>query len=49
MYDYKLLQTVAAAVNPDDEEELLQVFNDVKELIGEPVFISLSLLSLYKI
>ena len=39
MYDYKRPQTVAPAVNPDDDEEVLQVLNDVEKLIGEPVFI----------
>ena len=36
---YKHPQTVAPAVNPDDDEEVLQVSNDVEKLIGEPVFI----------
>ena len=40
IYDYKHPQTVAPAVNlDDDDEEVLQVLNDVEKLIGEPVFI----------
>ena len=41
MYDYKRPQTVAPAVNPDDDEEVLQVLNNVEKLIGQPIFIIL--------
>ena len=41
MYDYKRPQMVAPAVNPDDDEEVLQVLNNVEKLIGQPIFIIL--------
>ena len=38
---YKHPQTVAPAVNPDDDEEVLQVLNNVEKLIGQPISIIL--------
>ena len=38
---YKRPQTVAPAVNPDDDEKVLQVLNNVEKLIGQPIFIIL--------
>ena len=38
---YKRPQTVAPAVNTDDDEEMLQVLNNVEKLIGQPIFIIL--------
>ncbi len=38
---YKRPQTVAPAVNPDDDEEVLQVLYNVEKLFGQPIFIIL--------
>ena len=47
MYDYKRPQTVAPAVNPDDDEKVLQGLNNVEKLIEQPISIILQLLSLF--
>ena len=38
---YKRPQTVVPAVNPDNDEEVLQVLNNVEKIIGQPIFIIL--------